>query len=166
MRYLCIVVFALFSSGVAASTLDLPRATEIQLNSIAETLESFRADCDRFPSKVEFLELARIDGKGCKSAHYLRSAQLSDHWGSEIVYEVNDGSFNLLSVGADRLRETSDDIVYGLKERPWRSAYRDAIDPRDDFVDRWRNVIALIVVVAAAMAIGGVIQRRKSRRKQ
>lgn len=158
-------LLAVASSGAAASTLDLPRATEIQLDSIAETVEEFRSDCDRLPSKAEFLDLARINGNGCDSVHYLRSAQLSDHWGSGIVYEENNGQLVLLSTGADRLRGTLDDIVYGVKEKPWRSEYRNINDPRDDFVDRWKNVIAFIVAIAAAIAIAGLIQRRISHRK-
>lgn len=165
MKAFGIAILLFVSVGVAASTLDVTRATEIQLSSIAETLESFRTDCDRLPSESEFLALARTDGSGCKSAHYLRGAQLSDHWGNNIVYEVKAGDFNLLSIGADRLRGSADDIVYGVKERPWQSSYRDAIDHRDDFVDRWRNTIFVVMGLAAAVAIAGLIQLRRARRK-
>lgn len=165
MKAFSAAILAFVSMGAAASTLDVARATEVQLSAMAETVESYRADCGRLPSKAEFLELTRAEGGGCRSAHYLRTAQLSDHWKSEIVYEVRGDEFDLLSAGADRLRGTSDDIVYGVNEKPWRLIYRATIDPRDDLVDRWRNVIALVIAVAAAAAIAGWIQRRRSHRK-
>lgn len=165
MRVFSFAILYLVSFDVVASTLDVARGTEIQLSSIAETLESFRADCGRLPSRVEFQALANATGNGCKSAHYLRVAQLTDHWGSDIVYENNNGGFNLLSVGRDRLRGSVDDIIYGVKERPWQLAYQGTIDYRDDFVDRWKNVLASTVAITSAAAIVGLILRRRYRRK-
>ncbi|MHC4497758.1 MAG: type II secretion system major pseudopilin GspG [Planctomycetota bacterium] len=75
---------------------------------IASALERFSIDCGRYPDDSERLEAllfapAELEEKW--NGPYLKESQLDDPWGNRYVYvaegEINPGSFDLVSLGAD-----------------------------------------------------------------
>ena len=71
-------------------------------------LERFALDCGRYPDDSEGLEALLVAPTGLEEkwrGPYLERSQLNDPWGTPIVYvaegEINPGSFDLISLGAD-----------------------------------------------------------------
>jgi general secretion pathway protein G len=75
---------------------------------IEDSLGRFHLDCGRLPTQDEGLQAllkAPAGTEGKWSGPYLKESQLLDPWGKEYIYvaegEVNQGSFDLISYGAD-----------------------------------------------------------------
>lgn len=75
---------------------------------IASALERFSIDCGRYPDDSEGLDALLVvlgDLEEKWNGPYLKESQLDDPWGNRYVYvaegEINPGSFDLVSLGAD-----------------------------------------------------------------
>jgi len=82
------------------------KAAQLQLETTAAALESFRSDVGRYPSEVEGLQALVQEPGNLQgwSGPYVRDAKaLSDPWNDKIIYKLNpDGrSFYVESLGAD-----------------------------------------------------------------
>jgi len=71
-------------------------------------IERFALDCGQYPDDSEGLEALLVVPSGLEEkwmGPYLKASQLLDPWGSPIIYvaegEINPGSFDLISLGAD-----------------------------------------------------------------
>lgn len=71
-------------------------------------IERFAIDCLRYPDDSEGLEVLLVmpdDLEGKWSGPYLKAKQLLDPWENPYIYvaegEINPGSFDLVSLGAD-----------------------------------------------------------------
>ncbi|MHC4462991.1 MAG: type II secretion system major pseudopilin GspG [Planctomycetota bacterium] len=90
---------------VGKSKRDLAKPT---LAFIENALERFALDCGRYPDDSEGLEVLLVAPTELEEkwrGPYLKRSQLNDPWGTPIVYfaegEINPGSFDLISYGAD-----------------------------------------------------------------
>jgi general secretion pathway protein G len=91
--------------------------TKPSLAFVENAIERFAIDCQRYPDDSEGLEVLIVmpddieEGKW--SGPYLKASQLNDPWDNPIVYqaegEVNPGSYDLISYGADGLQGGEDD---------------------------------------------------------
>ena len=75
---------------------------------IESAIERFNLDCSRYPDDSEGLDALLIAPAGLAekwNGPYLRPSQLLDPWDNPYIYisegEVNPGSFDLISLGAD-----------------------------------------------------------------
>jgi len=75
---------------------------------IESALGMFSSDCGRYPDDSEGLEallVAPKDFEGKWNGPYLKKSDLLDPWGNPYIYveegEINPGSFDLISYGAD-----------------------------------------------------------------
>ena len=76
---------------------------------IESSLESFAADCGRFPSQDESLGALRSAPADMEEnkwdGPYLKKSQLNDPWGNPYIYiedgQINPGSYDVISYGAD-----------------------------------------------------------------
>ena len=75
---------------------------------IESALERFGLDCGLYPDDSEGLEALLVAPSGLEEkwmGPYLKASQLLDPWGNPIIYigegEINPGSFDLISLGAD-----------------------------------------------------------------
>ena len=83
--------------------------TKPSLAFVESAIERFAIDCQRYPDDSEGLEVLLFMPddveEGQWSGPYLKASQLNDPWGNPIVYqaegEINPGSFDLISYGAD-----------------------------------------------------------------
>jgi len=71
-------------------------------------IERFALDCGQYPDDSEGLEALLIAPSGLEekwTGPYLKRSQLLDPWDNPIIYigegEINPGSFDLISLGAD-----------------------------------------------------------------
>jgi general secretion pathway protein G len=71
-------------------------------------IERFALDCGQYPDDSEGLEALLVAPSGLEerwTGPYLKMSQLLDPWGNPIIYigegEINPGSFDLISLGAD-----------------------------------------------------------------
>jgi general secretion pathway protein G len=89
---------------------------------VESAIERFAIDCLRYPEESEGLEVLLVKPddieEGKWSGPYLKASQLNDPWGNPIIYqaegEVNPGSFDLISLGADGEQggEGEDEDIY------------------------------------------------------
>ncbi len=108
-----IVIISLLAGWVAPQLIqrlgkakkDLARP---KMETIETALANFYMDCGRYPDDSEGLEVlltapAELEEKW--KGPYLKQSQLLDPWGNPYIYvaqgEVNPGSFDLVSYGAD-----------------------------------------------------------------
>ena len=103
-------------------------AAQRELNTLAEALDRFKADVERYPTNEEGLRcLARkpaafvADGAGSSSywfGPYLENVQEVDPWGNDYVYHTADGgrSFELSSPGPGG--ETGSDSRFRVTSQP------------------------------------------------
>ncbi len=92
--------------GMGKTKADIARA---KMAIIEDSLARFQYDCGRLPddgeSGLEALLVAPADLEDKWNGPYLKKSQLLDPWGNEYVYlsegQVNVGSFDLISLGAD-----------------------------------------------------------------
>jgi general secretion pathway protein G len=75
---------------------------------IGSALERFSIDCGRYPDDSEGLDALLVvpgDLEEKWNGPYLKESQLEDPWGNRYIYvaegEMNPGSFDLVSLGAD-----------------------------------------------------------------
>ena len=73
---------------------------------IESALESFAADCSRFPEDLEALRTAPAGmEENTWDGPYLKKSQLIDPWGNPYIYikegQINPGSYDVISYGAD-----------------------------------------------------------------
>lgn len=83
--------------------------TKPSLAFVEDAIERFAIDCQRYPDDSEGLQVLLVmpddieEGKW--NGPYLKASQLNDPWGNPIIYraegEVNPGSYDLISFGAD-----------------------------------------------------------------
>lgn len=83
------------------------KAAELQLDSVAAAVETFRSDMGRYPTEAEGLK-ALVDAPASEEAWtgpYVKNAKtLQDPWGQAVIYRLTDEgqAFEVLSYGADR----------------------------------------------------------------
>lgn len=78
----------------------------IQMKSISQTLKMYKLDNSTYPQTEEGLNIL-VEKK------YFEDGKVpKDSWKNEFVYISNDGTFDLISLGADKKEGTKDDIYY------------------------------------------------------
>ena len=85
------------------------KLTKPSLAFVENAIERFAIDCQRYPDDSEGLEVLLVMPddieEGMWTGPYLKASQLIDPWDNPIVYqaegEVNPGSYDLISYGAD-----------------------------------------------------------------
>jgi len=91
--------------GLGKAKRDIAKA---KMATIENAIGRFYLDCGRYPADDEDLgvlveEPADLAGKW--AGPYLKASELLDPWGNEYIYlaqgEINPGSFDLISLGAD-----------------------------------------------------------------
>ena len=76
----------------------------IQMKSVAQTIKMFKLDNSTYPQTEEGLNLL-------VEKNYFEDGKLpKDSWNNEFIYILNDNSFDLISLGADKKEGTEDDI--------------------------------------------------------
>lgn len=76
----------------------------IQMKSIAQTLKMFKLDTSSYPTTQEGLKIL-VEKK------YFEDGKLpKDAWANEFVYISTENGFDLVSFGADKKENTTDDI--------------------------------------------------------
>jgi len=90
---------------VGKSKRDLAKPT---LALVEGAIERFALDCGQYPDDSDGLDALIIAPAGLEekwTGPYLKASQLFDPWGNPIIYvaegEINPGSFDLISLGAD-----------------------------------------------------------------
>lgn len=85
---------------------------------VENAIERFAIDCGRYPDDSEGLEAllvppADIEEEGKWRGPYLKASQLLDPWKNPVIYvaegEINPGSYDLISLGADGQEGGEDD---------------------------------------------------------
>ena len=91
--------------GLGKAKQDIARA---KMAIIEDALARFYIDCGRYPDDSEGLDvllIAPADLEEKWNGRYLKPSDLVDPWGNPYIYvaegEVNPGSFDLISYGAD-----------------------------------------------------------------
>jgi len=91
--------------GLGKAKRDIARA---KMAIIEDALARFYIDCGRYPDDSEGLDvllIAPADLEEKWNGRYLKPSDLDDPWGNPYIYvaegEVNPGSFDLISYGAD-----------------------------------------------------------------
>lgn len=82
------------------------KTAQVQVETIAAAVESFRADVGRYPSQSEGLNALVAqpsDGEGWTGPYVKSGRTLSDPWGEPLTYKVSDDgrTFQVTSLGAD-----------------------------------------------------------------
>ncbi len=97
------------------------KATEVELNGIEQSLNSFNLDCGFLPSTEQGLDALLNPptiGKTCKNydseGYFKKNAIPKDPWENDYIYvypgQANPGSYDLSSPGPDGQPGTEDDI--------------------------------------------------------
>jgi general secretion pathway protein G len=92
--------------GLGKAKADIARA---KMTIIEDSLARFQYDCGRLPDEadggLEALLVAPPDLEDKWNGRYLKPSQLVDPWGNPYIYipegQINPGSFDLISYGAD-----------------------------------------------------------------
>ena len=91
--------------GLGKAKRDIAKA---KMAVIESSILAFYADCERYPDEsagLEELVIMPMDLEGKWSSPYIKKSQLLDPWDNPYIYreegEVNPGSFDLISYGAD-----------------------------------------------------------------
>lgn len=99
--------------GLGKAKRDIARA---KMAIIEGALGQFYVDCGRYPDDSEGLEVllvAPADLEEKWNGAYLKQSELLDPWDNPYIYvaegEVNPGSFDLISLGADGMEGGEDD---------------------------------------------------------
>ena len=92
-----------------------------KMGNIESALGRFYIDCGRYPDDSEGLEALLVASAGLEekwNGPYMKQSQLLDPWGNPYIYgaegEINPGSFDLISFGADGQEggEGDDEDIY------------------------------------------------------
>lgn len=76
----------------------------IQMKSVAQTIKMFKLDNSTYPQTEEGLNLL-------VEKNYFEDGKLpKDAWNNQFIYVLNDKTFDLISLGADKKEGTADDI--------------------------------------------------------
>jgi len=102
------ILAAMIVPRIVARTSDAKQAKALaDLANLSKMIETFRLDCDRYPTTEEGLNALReapADANGWKGPYSSKPIPL-DPWGGEYYYEFpgvsGDESFVLMSLGAD-----------------------------------------------------------------
>ena len=93
--------------GLGKAKRDIAKA---KMAILENSIGKFYADCERYPdesSGLDELVVMPEDLEGKWNGQYLKRSQLLDPWGNPYIYreegEINPGSFDLISFGADGL---------------------------------------------------------------
>lgn len=82
------------------------KSAQLQLETVASSIEMFRADVGRYPTSEEGLKALisePAEAEGWTGPYLRGSKDLKDPWGEAISYEpVGDNQFQVVSLGADR----------------------------------------------------------------
>lgn len=162
------LTIAFASVGLVGSYQSPPHfVVEAQLERVSVSIDSFRADCRRLPGDLSELLSLRDSTRECWKGPYLSANALVDSWENQLSYHASgDGIFySLRSIGVDHQLGTSDDIVFGDKEKKWRSLYHNGAGLPDGSVVRWKWIFALLIAGAVVIAVAAIAQRRKGSRK-
>jgi general secretion pathway protein G len=99
-------------------------AAKTQISSIGTALDSFEVDMGYYPKTGDGLNVLMDEPRNAKGwrGPYLKNAVTADPWGNAYIYEYpgrhNDKSYDLISLGPDGQRDTSDDITnWNLSEK-------------------------------------------------
>jgi len=88
--------------GLSKAKTGIARA---KMSNIESAIGRFYIDCGRSPTQLDELVVAPADVEQNWRGPYLKQSELLDPWGHEYIYveegEVNPGSFDLISLGAD-----------------------------------------------------------------
>ncbi|MHC4616715.1 MAG: type II secretion system major pseudopilin GspG [Planctomycetota bacterium] len=105
-------------SGLGKAKRDIAKA---KMANIEGALLKFYTDCERYPDQSEGLEVlvvAPADVEDKWNGPYLKQSELLDPWKNPYLYveegEINPGSFDLISYGADGQEggEGDDEDIY------------------------------------------------------
>jgi general secretion pathway protein G len=84
------------------------KLTKAKMATLENAVNRFYLDCDRYPDDSEGLEAMLVCPSGLEDkwkGPYLKKSDLLDAWGNPYIYraagEVNQGSYDLISYGAD-----------------------------------------------------------------
>lgn len=77
------------------------REAKIQISEVSKALDMFYTDCNFYPKSLQSLVTADSDCANWGPDPYLKKMP-KDPWGSTLVYELDNGSYVLKSLGADR----------------------------------------------------------------
>jgi general secretion pathway protein G len=82
------------------------KAAQVQVETVAAAVESFRTDVGRYPTQAEGLNALvgqPADGDGWTGPYVKSARNLSDPWGEPLTYKIGDDgrSFLVSSLGAD-----------------------------------------------------------------
>ncbi len=81
------------------------KQSEVKMRTVMGALELYRTDCQRYPSAEGGLRALLNKPADCKNwgpeAYVKSESDLTDYWGNEFIYENNNTSFTLRSLGRD-----------------------------------------------------------------
>lgn len=78
----------------------------VQMKSIAQALKMYKIDNSAYPTTEEGLKLLSTKG-------YFEDGKLpKDSWSNDYIYTLNDSSFEIISLGANKKEGGDDDIYY------------------------------------------------------
>lgn len=76
-------------------------AATAEISTLSAALDMYRLDVGRYPDSLDGL-MQNDSDRAAWNGPYLRGSELpNDPWDNPYVYESDDGSFNLYSLGAD-----------------------------------------------------------------
>lgn len=78
----------------------------IQMKSISQTIKMFKLDSSAYPTTEEGLKVL------VEKKYFEDGKTPKDSWGSEFIYLLTDDGFDLVSYGADKKENTTDDIYF------------------------------------------------------
>jgi general secretion pathway protein G len=82
------------------------KSAQLQLESVAAAVEMFRSDVGRYPAAGEGLAALvnePADAEGWTGPYLKSASALKDPWTGDILYRsVDDGAFEVVSLGSDR----------------------------------------------------------------
>ncbi len=76
------------------------------MKSISQALKMYKSDNSAYPTTSEGLKLLA-------DKNYFEDKKLpKDSWGNEYIYTISDDTFEILSLGANKVEGGNDDIFY------------------------------------------------------
>ncbi|MEA3513314.1 MAG: type II secretion system major pseudopilin GspG [Campylobacterota bacterium] len=78
----------------------------VQMKSISQALKMYKIDNSSYPTTEEGLALL------VEKKYFEDNAQPKDSWGNNYIYTVEEDSFELISLGANKKEGGGDDIYY------------------------------------------------------
>lgn len=85
------------------------KQTKISIGQIAQALNNYNIDCNKYPSSLEFLTKADPECSNWGPEPYLKRIP-KDEWGRDFTYEISGTSFKISSPGYKGKEINSDDL--------------------------------------------------------